>query len=73
MDGSRFSKTGRHLLCDRRALAFNDPVDMAAKLFNVLKFRVEIEEVQHPDGRVLVFHIPSRPLGTAYRIASLVA
>ena len=48
-------------------LAFNDPVDMAAKLFHVLKFRVEIEEVQHPDGRILVFHIPSRPLGTAYQ------
>lgn len=48
-------------------IAFNDPVDMAAKLFNVLKFRVEIEEVQHPDGRVLVFHVPSRPLGTAYQ------
>ena len=46
--------------------AFNDPVDMAAKMFQVLGFRVEIEEVQHPDGRVLVFHIPSRPRGTVY-------
>lgn len=48
-------------------LAFNDPVDMAAKIFQTLKFRVEIEEVQHPDGRVLVFQIPSRPYGTAYQ------
>lgn len=47
--------------------AFNDPVEMAAKLFQTLNFRVEIEEVAHPDGRVLVFHIPSRPLGTAYQ------
>jgi ATP-dependent DNA helicase RecG len=46
--------------------AFNDPVAMAAKLFQTLGFRVEIEEVMHPDGRVLVFHIPSRPLGTVY-------
>lgn len=46
--------------------AFNDPVDMAAKMFQTLGFRVEIEEVLHPDGRVLVFHIPSRPLGTVY-------
>lgn len=46
--------------------AFNDPVAMAAKLFNTLGFRVEIEEVPHPDGRVLVFHIPGRPLGTVY-------
>jgi len=46
--------------------AFNDPVDMAAKMFKVLGFRVEIEEVAHPDGRVLVFQIPGRPLGTVY-------
>jgi ATP-dependent DNA helicase RecG len=46
--------------------AFRDPVDMAGKLFQNLKFRVEIEEIAHPDGRVLVFHIPSRPFGTAY-------
>ncbi|MDB5343552.1 MAG: hypothetical protein JWP89_1929 [Schlesneria sp.] len=47
--------------------AFNDPVDMASKLFQTLNFRVDIEEVAHPDGRVLVFHIPGRPLGTAYQ------
>lgn len=46
--------------------AFNDPVEMAAKMFQVLGFRVDIEEVQHPGGRVLVFHIPSRPRGTVY-------
>ncbi|MEZ6139336.1 MAG: ATP-binding protein [Zavarzinella sp.] len=47
-------------------LAFNNPVEMASKLFRTLGFRVDIEEVAHPDGRVLVFHIPSRPLGTVY-------
>ena len=47
--------------------AFNDPVDMAAKMFGVLGFRVDVEEVAHPDGRVLVFHIPSRPRGTAFQ------
>ncbi len=46
--------------------AFNDPVAMAAKLFTAVGFRVDIEEVQHPDGRVVVFHIPSRSKGTAY-------
>lgn len=46
--------------------AFNDPVAMAAKMFQTLGFRVEIEEVFHPDGRVLVFHIPGRPVGTVY-------
>jgi predicted HTH transcriptional regulator len=46
--------------------AFNDPIAMAEKLFQALGFRVDIEEVMHPQGRVVVFHIPSRPHGTAY-------
>lgn len=48
--------------------AFNNPVDMAEKIFQKTGFRVDVEEVQHPDGRVLVFHIPSRPRGTAYNL-----
>lgn len=48
--------------------AFNDPVAMAEKLFTNVGFRVEIEEVGHTDGRVLVFQIPSRPRGTAYHL-----
>ncbi len=48
--------------------AFNDPVGMAEKLFTAVCFRVDIEEVAHPDGRVLVFHIPARPRGTAYHL-----
>jgi predicted HTH transcriptional regulator len=48
--------------------AFRDPVEMAEKLFTAVGFRVDIEEVGHPDGRVLVFHIPSRPRGTAYQL-----
>ncbi len=48
--------------------AFHDPVAMAEKIFQVVGFRVDVEEVAHPDGRVLVFHIPSRPRGTAYHL-----
>jgi len=48
--------------------AFNDPVAMAEKLFGAVGFRVDIEAVAHPNGRVLVFHIPSRPRGTAYHL-----
>ena len=48
--------------------AFRDPVAMTEKLFEALGFRVDIEEVAHPNGRVLVFHIPSRPRGTAYHL-----
>lgn len=43
-----------------------DPVAMAEKLFTALGFRVDVEQVQHPGGRVVVFHIPPRPRGTAY-------
>lgn len=46
--------------------AVNNPVGMAEKLFQTLGFRVDVEEVDHPNGRVVVFHIPSRPRGTAY-------
>ena len=46
--------------------AARDPVGMAEKLFRILGFRVDVEEVAHPVGRVVVFHIPARPRGTAY-------
>ena len=48
--------------------AVNDPVGMAEKLFETLGFRVDVEAVNHPDGRVVAFHIPSRPRGTAYHL-----
>ncbi|MDX1695982.1 MAG: ATP-binding protein, partial [Ketobacteraceae bacterium] len=46
--------------------AFNNPIGMASKLFQAVGFRVDIEEVTYPGGRVLVFVIPPRPRGTAY-------
>lgn len=49
-------------------VAVNNPVGMAEKLFQTLGFRVDVDEVNHPDGRVVVFHIPSRPRGTAYHL-----
>ena len=48
--------------------AFRDPLAMAEKLFQTIGFRVDISEVFHSDGRVLAFHIPSRPTGTAYHL-----
>jgi predicted HTH transcriptional regulator len=48
--------------------AFANPMAMAEKLFQAVGFRVDIEEVAHPEGRVLVFHIPPRPRGTAYHL-----
>jgi ATP-dependent DNA helicase RecG len=46
--------------------AFQDLIALAAELFTAIGFRVDVEEVAHANGRVLVFHVPSRPRGTAY-------
>ena len=48
--------------------AFSNLVATADDLFVKIGFRVNVEEVAHPDGRVVVFHIPSRPKGTAYHL-----
>jgi hypothetical protein len=50
--------------------AFSNIVKTAEELFVRLRsrFRVDIEQVQHPDGRVVVFHIPSRPRGAVYEL-----
>ncbi len=48
--------------------AFPDSIGAAEKLFRAVGFRVDIEDVAHPDGRVLIFHILSRPRGTAYNL-----
>ncbi len=46
--------------------AFLNVVNEADRLFQILGFRVEVEAVAHPDGRVVVFQAPARPKGTAY-------
>lgn len=48
--------------------AFPDLVELAEKLFHSLGFRVDVEEVAHPDGRVVVVHVPPRPRGSAYHL-----
>ncbi len=48
--------------------AFLDPVNTEEKILQKLHFQVEVEEVHHPDGRVLVFHIPPRHPGVAYHV-----
>jgi ATP-dependent DNA helicase RecG len=46
--------------------AFENIVGIAEDIFQKVKFRVDVDEVSHPDGRVLVFHIPARPQGRPY-------
>lgn len=32
-------------------------------LFDKIGIRVDVQELMHPNGRVLIFHVPSRPIG----------
>jgi ATP-dependent DNA helicase RecG len=48
------------------SLAWSTPRELntiKAYIVEQLKFRVEATELQHPDGRVLVFEVPPRPVG----------
>lgn len=47
--------------------AFLNTNDIKSKILDKLNFRVDVEDFGHADGRVLIFHIPARPLGTAYQ------
>ena len=49
--------------------AFPNLADLVNEVFQRIGFRIEAEAVAHPDGRVIVFTIPSRPRGTAYHLA----
>jgi predicted HTH transcriptional regulator len=46
--------------------AYPNVIKIAEHIFQKVGFRVEVEEVMHPNGRVVVFEIPPRPRGTAY-------
>ena len=43
--------------------AFRNLNDVLRAISDALHLRAEIEEIQHPSGRVLIFRIPARPLG----------
>jgi ATP-dependent DNA helicase RecG len=43
--------------------AFTDLGRTKAGLIERLRLRVEVDEIAHPDGRVVVFCVPSRPIG----------
>jgi ATP-dependent DNA helicase RecG len=48
--------------------AYPNLISMSERIFQAVGFRVDIDEVSHPSGRVLVFSIPSRLKGTAYHL-----
>ncbi|MEH2291782.1 ATP-binding protein [Nostoc sp.] len=46
--------------------AFLSPTDLnqiKARIVEKLRFRVDATELEHPNGRVLVFEVPTRPVG----------
>lgn len=45
--------------------AFPDAQELRERIHNSLRRRVDVEEVAHPNGRVLVFHVAGRPRGEA--------
>jgi len=47
--------------------AFASASDIQSKIFHKLNFRVDAEELRFSEGRAVIFHIPSRPRGTAYQ------
>jgi ATP-dependent DNA helicase RecG len=53
-------KRPRHVV---GTMAFAEPGRAVANLVEHLRIRVECDEIPHSSGRVLVFHIPPRPLG----------
>ena len=40
--------------------------EIKSRIVEKLRFRVDVTELAHPNGRVLVFEIPPRPVGQAY-------
>ncbi len=44
--------------------AFLNLEEVKARLFDKLNVRVEVEAVTHPQGRIVVFHVPPRPAST---------
>lgn len=43
--------------------AFPEPGQTVAQLSEKLRLRIRSEEIAHPQGRVLVFEVPSHPIG----------
>ncbi len=43
--------------------AFSNLERTKAGLIDRVRLRIDVEEMQHPNGRVLVFQVPSHPIG----------
>lgn len=57
------NKPPRQVVGTQAFAATTDLNDIKARIVDKLRFRVEAIELEHPNGRVLIFVIPSRPVG----------
>jgi len=48
--------------------AFRSLPKVAHDLLNRVRLRIQVDEACHPDGRVVVFTVPSRPVGMAVEV-----
>lgn len=51
--------------------AFSQLEQARRRLMQKLPLRIELREILHPDGRVLIFEVPSRPIGTPLKSAGV--
>jgi ATP-dependent DNA helicase RecG len=56
-------KRPRRVVGSQAFLSPTDLNDIKARIVEKLRFRVDATELHHPDGRVLVFEVPTRPVG----------
>lgn len=56
-------KLPRRVVGSQAFVAASDLNDIKARIVDKLHIRVDLVELTHPDGRVLVFEIPARPIG----------
>ncbi|AFZ14563.1 putative transcriptional regulator [Crinalium epipsammum PCC 9333] len=56
-------KLPRRVVGSQAFLSPTDLNDIKSRIVDKLRFRVDATELLHPDGRVLVFEVPTRPVG----------
>ncbi|MDM9383339.1 ATP-binding protein [Chlorogloeopsis sp. ULAP01] len=56
-------KRPRRVVGSQAFLSPSDLNDIKSRIVDKLRFRVDVTELLHPDGRVLVFEVPTRPVG----------
>ena len=56
-------KVPRRVVGSQAFVAASNLNDIKARIVDKLHIRVDVVELTHPDGRVLVFEIPARPIG----------